>query len=73
MMNSMIANSETITVGDQVQVIDPVIVQRFGMSLAKVLEIRRVLGEQTYLIEFETGERKLLGAQQIRRVQSSVT
>jgi hypothetical protein len=73
MMNSMIANSETITVGDQVQVIDPVIVQRIGTTSAKVVEIRRVLGEQTYLIELETGERKLLGAQQIRRVQPSAT
>ena len=73
MMNTMIANSETVTVGDQVQVIDPVIVQRVGTSSAKVVEIRRVLGEQTYLIEFETGERKLMGAQQIRRVQSSAT
>jgi len=65
MMNAMIANREEIAVGDQVWVIDPMFVQSNGIISAEVIEIRRVLGEQTYFIETHMGERKLVGANQI--------
>ncbi len=71
MMNAMIANREEISVGDRVQVIDPMFVQSNGVILAEVIEIRRVLGEQTYLIEAQTGERRLVGTNQISQVEPS--
>ena len=69
MMNVMIANREAIAVGDRVWVIDPMFVQSNGITPAEVLEIRRVLGSQTYLIETHMGERKLIGANQISQVE----
>jgi hypothetical protein len=71
MMNSMIASSKKIAVGDQVLVIDPVLTRESGAISADVLEIRRVLGEEAYLIETEMRERKLVGANQIRQVEPS--
>jgi hypothetical protein len=71
MMNSMIATREEISVGDRVWVIDPMFVQSYGTITAKVIEIRRVLGEEAYLIETEMRERKLVGANQISQVEPS--
>ncbi|HKU51299.1 MAG TPA: hypothetical protein VJQ25_02445 [Nitrospira sp.] len=71
MMNGIIANREEIAVGDQVWVIDPMFVQFNGAISAEVLEIRRVLGEQTYLIETEKGDRKLVGANQLSQMAPS--
>jgi hypothetical protein len=71
MMNSMIASSKKIAVGDQVLVIDPVLTRESGAISADVVEIRRVLGEEAYLIETEMRERKLVGANQIRQVEPS--
>jgi hypothetical protein len=71
MMNTMIANREEISVGDRVWVIDPMFVQSNGIISAEVTEIRRVLGEQTYLIETQIGERKLVGPNQISQVEPS--
>ena len=69
MMNAMIANREALAVGDRVWVIDPMCVQTNGMISAAVIEMRRVLGEQTYLIETSLGERKLMSAIQISQVE----
>ena len=69
MMNSMIANREEIAVGDQVWIIDPMFVQSSGIISAEVIEMRRVLGKQTYLIETSLGERKLMSANQISQVE----
>jgi hypothetical protein len=69
MMNTMIATREEITVGDQVWVIDPMFVQSNGIIPAEVIEIRRVLGKQTYLIKTYMDERKLVGANQISQVE----
>jgi hypothetical protein len=71
MMNTMIATREEITVGDQVWVIDPMFVQSNGIISAEVIEIRRVLGKQAYLIETHMGERKLMGANQVSKVEVS--
>ena len=69
MMNVMIANRHAIAVGDQVWVIDPMFVQSNGIISAEVIEMRRILGEQTYLIETPIGERKLISANQISQVE----
>jgi hypothetical protein len=69
MRNATIANREAIAVGDQVWVIDPMFVRSNGIISAEVIEMRRVLGEQTYLIETSLGERKLLGANQISQLE----
>ena len=69
MMNEMIANRDAIAVGDRVWVIDPMFVQSKGIISVEVLEIRRVLGAQTYLIETHMGERKLMGANQISQME----
>ena len=69
MMNAMIANMEAIAVGDRVWVIDSMCVQTNGIISAEVIEMRRVLGEQTYLIETSLGERKLMSAIQISQVE----
>jgi hypothetical protein len=37
--------------------------------LAEVVEIRQVLGKPTYLVETSSGDRKLVGAHQIRRIE----
>ena len=69
MMNEMIANRDAIAVGDRVWVIDPMFVQSKEIISVEVLEIRRVLGAQTYLIETHMGERKLMGANQISQME----
>ena len=69
MMNVMTANREEIAVGDRVWVIDPMFVQSNGIISAEVIEMRRVLGEQTYLIDTSLGERKLMSANQISQVE----
>ena len=69
MMNEMIANRDAIAVGDRVWVIDPMFVQSKEIISVEVLEIRRVLGAQMYLIETHMGERKLMGANQISQME----
>ena len=69
MMNAMIANREEIAVGDRVWVIDPMCIESNGIISAEVIEMRRVLGKQTYLIETSLGERKLMSANQISQVE----
>jgi hypothetical protein len=71
MMNSMIANREEIAVGDRVWVIDPILTRESGATSAEVLEIRRLLGGQTYLIEIEMREHRLVVANQISQVETS--
>ena len=69
MMNSMIANREEIAVGDRVWIIDSMFAGESGLISAEVIDTRRILGEQTYLIETHMGERKLLGANQISQLE----
>lgn len=69
MMNSMIANRKEIAVGDRVWIIDSTFAGESGLISAEVIEIRRILGKQTYLIETEMGERKLMGANQISQLE----
>jgi len=69
MMNSMIANREEIAVGDRVWIIDSMFAGESGLISAEVIDTRRILGEQTYLIETHMGERKLMGANQISQFE----
>jgi hypothetical protein len=71
MMNSMIANREEFAVGDRVWIIDSMFAGEREVISAKVLDSRRILGEQTYLVETETGDRKLVRANQIGQVEPS--
>jgi hypothetical protein len=38
---------------------------------AEVIDTRRILGEQTYLIQTEMGDQKLVGANQISQMEPS--
>ena len=71
MMNSMIANRDDIAVGDRVWIIDQMLAGEHGVISAEVISTRRIPGEQTYLIETERGEQKLVGANQISQVEPS--
>ncbi len=73
MVNSMIANREEkeIAVDDRVWILDPAFSGESGVIAAEVIDTRRVLGGQTYLIETEMGEQKLVGANQISQVELS--
>ena len=71
MMNSMIANREEIAVGDRVWIIDSMFAGESGLISAEVIDTRRILGEQTYLIETHMGERKLMGTNQIGQLEPS--
>jgi hypothetical protein len=71
MMNAMIANREEIAVGDRVWVIDQMLAGEHGVISAEVIDTRRILGEQTYLIETEMGDQKLVGVNQISQVEPS--
>jgi hypothetical protein len=71
MMNAMIANREEIAVGDRVWVIDQMLAGEHGVISAEVIDTRRILGEQTYLIEREMGDQKLVGVNQISQVEPS--
>ena len=71
MMNAMIANREEIAVGDRVWIIDSMFARERDVISAKVIDTRRILGEQTYLIQTEMGDQKLVGANQISQVEPS--
>jgi len=61
----LIDKREEIKVGDQLLIIDLSLGE--GQELrAEVIEIRRILGRPTYLVETGSGDRKLVGAHQIR-------
>lgn len=69
MMSAMIANREEIAVGDRVWITNSMFAGESGLISAEVIDARRILGEQAYLIETEMGERKLVGANQISPVE----
>lgn len=71
MMDEMIANREEIAVGDRVWVSDSMFGGERGIISAEVIDTRRILGEQTYLIETEMGDQKLVGVNQISQVEPS--
>lgn len=70
-MDAMIANTEEIAIGDRVWIFDSMFGGERGVISAEVIDTRRILGEQTYLIETEMGDQKLVGANQISQVELS--
>lgn len=61
----------TIDIGDQVT-----LVEQRGFSgqselvYATVVDVRVIMGKQTYVIEIEGGKRKVVGPNQIRRTEA---
>ena len=70
-MDAMIANTEEIAIGDRVWIFDSMFGGERGVISAEVIDTRRILGEQTYLIETEMGDQKLVGVNQISQVEPS--
>jgi hypothetical protein len=67
-MNEIIGSLEEITVGDRVILADR---SQFGGTReisADVIEIRYILGKQTYVVETENGKRKMVSASQISKI-----
>jgi hypothetical protein len=61
-------NEEEIRVGDQILVIDLSLGENREL-LSEVIDIRRILGRPAYLVETGAGDRKLVGAHQILRLE----
>ena len=63
-------HEEEISVGDQILIID---LTSGGSQeiLSEVIDIRRVLGRPAYLVETESGDRRLVGDHQILRIEYS--
>lgn len=68
MDNQMVANVGKIVVGDQIMLLEKRVSGDDQMVLARVLEIRFILGKETYVIETESGKRKVVGASQVSQV-----
>ena len=60
-------NKEEIRVGDQILILDLSLGEKREL-LSEVIDIRYILGRPTYLVETESGDRKLVGDHQIVRV-----
>jgi hypothetical protein len=63
-------HKEEIRVGDQILIIDLSLGENREL-LSEVIDIRRILGRPAYLVETESGERKLVGDHQILRIEYS--
>ena len=67
-MNMLIDKSEEeIRVGDQILIID-LSLEGKQEILTEVIDVRFILGRPTYLVETESGDRKLVGDHQILRI-----
>ena len=67
-MSLLIDKREEIREGDQILIMDLTLGESRELP-AKVIEIRRILGKPAYLVEAGSGDRKLVGAHQIRRLE----
>lgn len=63
-------NKEEIRVGDQILILDLSLGENREL-LSEVIDIRYILGRPTYLVETESGDRKLVGDHQILRNEYS--
>ena len=69
-MSMLTDRKDEIREGDQILIID----LSFGESRelpAEVIEIRRILGKPTYVVETVSGDRKIVGAYHIRSQEHS--
>jgi hypothetical protein len=64
-MNETIGKLEEILVGDRVFLVDKAFSGDTRTIAAEVVEIRYILGKQTYVIETEKGNRKVVGSNQL--------
>lgn len=69
-MGEIIGNLEEIGLGDRITLVDSTLSGEAREISAEVIEIRHILGRQTYVIEIEKGKRKVVGASQISRIES---
>ena len=69
-MSLSIDESEVIRVGDQILIIDLSRGQNLEV-LSEVIDIRLILGRPAYLVETESGDRRLVGDHQILRREYS--
>jgi hypothetical protein len=65
----MITNLEEIVVGDRVFMIDRTLAGVTREITAKVIDIRYILGKQTFVVETENGKRKVVGESQISKAE----
>jgi hypothetical protein len=66
----LIDRQEEFREGDQIVIVDFASGESRELP-AEVVEIRRILGKPAYLVETASGERKLVGAHQLRRKEHS--
>lgn len=57
-----------VSVGDDVIFIEKRMSGETNEVLAKVMEVRYILGKQTYVIEAENGKRRVVGESQISKI-----
>jgi hypothetical protein len=69
-MSLSIDESEEIRVGDQILIIDLSLGENREV-LSEVIDIRLILGRPAYLVETESGDRRLVGDHQILRREYS--
>jgi hypothetical protein len=67
-MNTRVSNRGEIDVGDRILIMDRSLGESQPVS-AEVLEIRRILGRLTFLVETQIGHRKLVGEAQIYEIE----
>jgi hypothetical protein len=67
-MSLLIDTREEIKEGDKILIIDLSLGESRELP-AKVIKIRRILGKPAYLVETESGDRKLMGAHEIRKLE----
>ncbi len=65
----MITNLEEIAVGDVVFLADRTFTGERREIRAKIIDIRYILGKQTFVVETENGTRKVVGESQISQVE----
>jgi hypothetical protein len=68
-MNQKIGNLEEIVVGDQVILANQTLFGETRAISADVIEVRYILGKQTYVVETEQGKRKVVSASQISKIE----
>jgi hypothetical protein len=68
-MNEIIGSMEEILVGDNVYLVDKTFSGENRKISAEVIEIRHILGKQTYVVETEQGKRKVVSASQINKIE----
>lgn len=68
MENNMLDSVGKIAVGDRVVLKDRSFTGEAAEITATVLEIREILGKETYVVETAKGGRKVIGGSQIVRV-----